>query len=283
MIATVATHAPSVAAAAAPTPFSAHRSAAPSTAARARRAVATRYVAALTDGRFGAAYELLNRAAQRYYRDPANFRSVYAADAYRIERFAVVGERDSGAAGSLFFVRETARYRDHAHDLDLLVTATVPVGVVRDAGDWRIKDPGHPWRAFASGASASANGLSVTLKKLSFFERRIEVVVTFANRGNAFITLLPYGRSLLRDAGGGVYRLIETRNWSLTDRALFEGIRLAPSARYTGTLAFACEPLDNTPRTFALTLAPLLASGADTPFTIELRNISAPAGLPAGK
>jgi hypothetical protein len=56
---------------------------------------------------------------------------------------------------------------------------------------------------------------------------------------------------------------------------LFEGLRLAPDARYTGTLAFACDPLDDRPRSFALTLAPLLADGADAPFAISVDAIAA--------
>ena len=62
----------------------------------------------------------------------------------------------------------------------------------------------------------------------------------------------------LKLAAGQPYRIIETRDWSLTDRTLFEGLRLAPSAQYTGMLAFACGPLDNSARIFTLTVAPLL-------------------------
>ncbi len=227
-------------------------------------------------GQFEAAFGLLNAGARAYFRSASNFRSVYAADAYRVQRFALLGVR-SARSGSVFFVRETARYRDHAHDIDLLVTATVPVGVVFDEQTWRIKDPGHPWRAFASSGSAVSNGVRVTVKKLSFFSRRIETVVTFTNLGESFVTILPYGKTLLRDAAGNPYQIIETRDWSLTDKTLFEGLRLAPNAQYTGTLAFGCDRLSNAPRSFSLRVAPLLADGADVPFEVEVSPIMASA------
>jgi hypothetical protein len=180
----------------------------------------------------------------------------------------------------VYFARETARFRDHAHDADLTVTATVPVGIVPEHGGWRIKDPGHPWRAFAAHASAHADDVRVSVKKMSFFARRIEAVVSFVNTGPNFVTVLPYGKSILRDAAGSPYRLIETRDWSLTDKTLFEGLRLAPDSQYTGMLAFACGPLDNSVRTFVLTIGPLLVDGGAAPFAISVDAIAA---APAAK
>lgn len=234
-----------------------------------------RYLLALQHAHYGEAYELLNTAARRYYRDAQNFSSVYAADAYRITTFSLLGARGSEITGRVFFARETARFRDHAHDVDLTVTATVPIGVIRENHGWRIKDPGHPWRAFAAHGSADANGLQVTVKKVSFFARRIETVVSFVNTGPRFVTILAYGKSLLRDAAGRPYRLIETHNWSLTDKTLFEGLRLAPNAQYTGTLAFECGNLDDSVRRFALTVSPLIIDGADAPFAISVDTIAA--------
>jgi len=241
----------------------------------AQTALVRSYLRAMQNAHYAQAYLLLNVAERAYYRDAINFGSVYVADAYRITAFALVGARGDEKSGRVFFARETARFRDHAHDVELTVTATVPVGVVPERGGWRIKDPGHPWRAFATRASANANGVQVTVKKMSFFARRIEAVVTFVNAGSSFVTVLAYGKSILHDAAGQPYRIIETRDWSLTDKTLFEGLRLAPNAQYTGMLAFTCEPLDNTVRTFSLTVAPLLLDGADAPFAISVDAIAA--------
>ena len=157
----------------------------------------------------------------------------------------------------------------------------MPVGVVSEAGEWRIKDPGHPWRAFAARASAQAHDIRVSVEKMSFFAHRIEAVVRFVNTGARFVTVLPYGKSVLRDSAGHRFPLIDTRDWSLTDKTLFEGLRLAPDAQYTGTLSFECGPLADSVRTFALTIAPLLVDGADAPFTIRVDPIAALS--PAGK
>jgi hypothetical protein len=266
-----------------PAPHTA-RAALPPVPRSAQTELVRRYLSALRNAQYGAAYGLLNAAARRYYRDAQNFGSVYTADGYRILTFSLLGARTEGTVGSVFFARETARFRDHAHDVDLTVTATVPVGVVPAPGGWRIKDPGHPWRAFAARATADANGLRVTVKKVSFFSRRIETVVSFVNAGPLFVTVLAYGKSILRDSAGRPYRLIETSDWSLTDKILFEGLRLAPNAQYTGMLAFECQPLDDSARSFALTIAPLLIDGADAPFALDVDGIGGVGpGLPTSK
>jgi hypothetical protein len=241
----------------------------------AQTAVVRSYLDALERARYDAAFALLNSRARAYYRTVANFGSVFAADAYRITSFRLIGARGDERNGRVFFARETARFRDHAHDLDLNVTATVPIGVIPEGGRWRIKDPGHPWRAFAAHAAANANGVRVTVKKVSYFARRIETVVSFVNTGAAVVTLLPYGKSSLTDRSGHPYQLIRSRDWSLTDKTLFEGLRLAPNAEYTGTLAFDCDPRDEARPTFALTIAPLLADGAAEPFAVRVDSIAA--------
>ncbi|MGD0474270.1 MAG: hypothetical protein ABSB70_13810 [Candidatus Velthaea sp.] len=249
----------------------------------AQTAVVSAYLHALHDARYAAAFRLLNANARAYYRDAENFRSIFVADAYAITAWRLLGTRGGQTPGRVFFVRETARFRDHARDALLEVTATVPVGVVSEHDGWRIKDPGHPWRAFATNAAAQLNGVEVRVKKVSYFARRIETVVTLTNHGSSFVTILAYGKSILHDAAGHPYRLIETRDWSLTDKVLFEGLRLPPDARYTGTLAFASDPLDNAPRTFALTLAPLLADGTDAPFEVDVDAIAPEPGAPVSR
>ncbi|GAC1418203.1 MAG: hypothetical protein NVSMB64_27940 [Candidatus Velthaea sp.] len=240
--------------------------------------VVTKYLQAMQSGKYDEAFALLNGDARAYYRNAANFRSIYDADGYRVQSYKLIGTRGDDRIGRVYFARETATYHDHAHGVEGTVRANVPVGVVAAAGGWRIKDPGHPWRAFAPDASASNSSLKATVKKISFFERRIEVIVTFANAGDDFVTLLPYGKSVLRDDLGGVYRIIETKDWSLTDRTLFQGLRLAPNAMYTGVLTFESGRLDDKVRTFALTIAPALREGADAPFELDIANLQPPRG-----
>jgi hypothetical protein len=241
----------------------------------AQTVLVVRYLTAMRNAQYDAAFGCLDDAERAYYGDARNFASIYTADAYRITTFALVAARGDDRRGRVYFARETARFRDHAHDIDLTVRATVPVGVIREDGGWRIKDPGHPMRAFATRASANASGVRIIVKKMSFFPHRIEAVVTFVNTGARFVTVLAYGKSILHDAAGRPYRIIETKDWSLTDKTLFEGLRLAPDAQYTGTLAFTGESRSAGAQGFSLTVAPLLADGADAPFEIDVDGIAA--------
>lgn len=233
-----------------------------------------RYLDDLKRGAYAEAYALLDDGAKRYYGNAENFRSVFAADGYRLQRYTLVGVRPT-RYGPVYFARETVRYLEHSHDVEAVATATVPVGVLTTPAGPRIKDPGKPSRAFASTMSVNENGVRATIKKVSFFDDRVEIVITFANTGDSFVTLLPYGKSVLRDDRGNAYRVIQTKNWALTDKQLFLGLRLAPNQQYTGSMAFAAARFDDTARTFDLTIAPALREGADDPFSLEFSRISA--------
>ena len=95
-------------------------------------------------------------------------------------------------------------------------------------------------------------------------------MVTFVNLGDNFVTLLPYGKSVLRDDRGGVYRILATKDWTITDKPLFQGVRLAPNSQYTGSLAFTAPRVGDVRRTWSLTLAPALREGADEPFAMTV-------------
>jgi len=125
--------------------------------------------------------------------------------------------------------------------------------------------------------SATANGVRVSIKKVSFYDRAIAVVVTIANVGAGAVTVLPYGRSVLRDGLGAIDRPIVDRNWVRTDRRLFLGVRLPADAQITGVLTFASPRLDERPRQFTLTLGPLLREGADAPFALDVAGLAPPA------
>jgi hypothetical protein len=233
-------------------------------------AVVKKYVAALRGARFDEAYGMLTDGERKYFGDAAAYRSVFEADGFALESAKVVGARGDDR-GRVFFVRERIAYVDHASDERRVIDATIPLGVLPEHGALHVKDPGKPYRAFASASSVQESGVRVTVKKVEFFPDRIDVVVTFANLGDRFVTLLPYNKSVLRDDRGGVYRIIATKNWAITDKHLFEGIPLAPNARYTGSLAFSAARLDSAQRTWSLTIAPALRDGADAPFEIVVR------------
>jgi hypothetical protein len=235
----------------------------------AQTALIEKYVAALRAARYDVAYGLLVASERAYFGDVENYRSVFAADGYALRGARILGAQGD-ARGRVFFVRETIDYVDHASDQTRRLEATVPLGVVRDGGALHIKDPGKPYRAFASASSADAAGLRVTVKKLEFFPDRIDVVLTFTNLGDGFVTVLPYNKSVLRDDRGGLYRVVATNNWAITDKQLFEGIPLAPNAEYTGALVFAATRLDDATRAWSLDVAPALRDGSNAPFDITV-------------
>lgn len=235
----------------------------------AQTAVVQKYVDALRGGNYPGAFALLTDDLRRYYGDVDAYRSVFQADGYVLEQAKIVGARGDDR-GRVYFVRENLAYVDHATDKRRRLTAIVPLGVLPEHGALHVKDPGKPYRAFASSSTADASGLHVTVKKVDFYPDRIDVVVTFANTGDNYVTLLPYGRSVLRDDRGGVYRISATNDWTVTDRRLFEGVPLPPGAEYTGSLAFSASRFGDVKRSWTLTLAPALREGADAPFDVTV-------------
>ena len=235
----------------------------------AQTAVVRKYVDALRASRYDVAFALLTDDERKYYGDAAAFRSVFAADGVVLRRASIAGARGDDR-GRVYFVRERIAYVDHATDKLREVDATVPLGVLPEHGALHVKDPGKPYRAFASASAADVSGLRVTVKKVDFFPDRIDVVVTFANLGDNFVTLLPYGKSVLRDDRGGVYRILATKNWTITDKPLFQGVPLAPNSQYTGSLAFTASRLGDVKRSWSLTVAPALREGADEPFEVTV-------------
>ena len=235
----------------------------------AQTATVKRYVDALRAGRYDTAFAMLTDDERKYYGDAASYRSVFAADGVVLRSAAVAGARGDDR-GRVYFVRERIAYVDHATDKRREVDATVPLGVLPEHGALHVKDPGKPYRAFASASAADVSSLRVTVKKVDFFPDRIDVVVTFANLGDDVVTLLPYGKSVLRDDRGGVYRILATKNWTITDKPLFEGVRLAPNSQYTGSLAFTAPRLGAVKRSWSLTAAPALREGADAPFEVTV-------------
>ncbi len=235
----------------------------------AKRAVLAHYLDALAAGKYQAAFALLSTREQHYFSTAANFGSIFTADRLKIESYKIVGSTNAGN-DTVAIVSQRVEFFDHAHQALAAATAKVPYGIVPDRGGFAIKDPYHPWRAFApNGWTASANGLNVTVRKISFFTGRVELLLSFENRGDATVSILPYGRTVVRDDAGHAHAPIATKLAALTDKTLYTGLRLAPSGRYTGAMTFF-TPDRFTPKTLAATLAPILADGADAPFEIEL-------------
>jgi hypothetical protein len=241
----------------------------------AQRSILTRYLSALVAGRYDTAFALLSPKDRQYFRTSANYASVFAADRLKIANFKIVASK-SDTLGSVALVVERVAFYDQRRQSPGSATAKVAYGIVRAPNGFAIKDPFHPWRAFTpNGMDGSANGIRVVVRKLSFFTARLEMVVTFANAGNTSVTLLPYGRTVLRDDSGKTYPTIASRLPGLTDKTLYTGLILPPGAQYTGLMTFL-TPDRFTPVSLNITFAPALADGGDAPFSIPLRPYTVP-------
>ena len=247
---------------AAPTP-------APAQLTAAQRSVLDRYLSALEQGRYDRAFALLTSSEQRYFGTPANFASGFKADGIKIFSYHPVKVAPF-SGGVVVTVFEQMQFDDHAHAQPIPSKARVLYGLISEGGGVRVKDPYHPWLAVIPKTTAvTQDGLRVNVRKVSFFTGRVEVMLTFANVGDTTVTLLPYGRSVLRDDGGKTYHPIETTLPGLTDRNLRLGLRLPSDAQYTGSLTFL-TPDRFAPKGLTLTVAPELRDGADAPFEVEL-------------
>jgi hypothetical protein len=234
-----------------------------------------RYVDALRARRYTDAFAMLDDAGQAYYRSPADFASSFNADGTVVLAAAFTGARGD-ATFRLYCVRETLRLHDPLTDTTGTVTVTIPYGVAGTGNAARIKDLGRPWRALALYAAKSGAGLRVTVHKIAFYEHAIAIVATFANTGPGFLSLMPYGRSVLRDDAGAVYAPIVNKTWTQTDKQLFLGVHLAANAQISGVLTFASPRLDDRVRHFTLTVAPNVRDGAAAPFALDVPNIGPP-------
>jgi hypothetical protein len=251
---------------------------APGPALRPAQAAALHgYLAALGAGRYADAFRLLTADERRYFGTPENFGSVFTADHLTVGSYKVLHVETDGAVGAVVVVSEKVSFLDHAHQATAKAVARVAYGLVNEAGAVHIKDPYKPWKAFIPAeASVEVEQLRATVRKVSFFTGRVELLITFVNSGEGQVTLLPYGRSALRDDTGRVYQLIDTKLAGLTDRNLRLGVPLAASAEYTGALTFF-TPDRFTPHSLSLTVAPNLRDGDDAPFKLTLPDIPVPA------
>jgi hypothetical protein len=242
----------------------------------AQLTVLKEYLSALGAGRYATAFTLLTGQERKYFVTAQNFGSAFTADRLTIGKFTLLRAVPAGNLGVVAIVSEKVSFLDHAHQATASATARVAYGLINEGGAVRIKDPYKPWKAFIpAGAAAEVEKLQAIVRKVSFFTGRVELLITFVNGGEGAVTLLPYGRSVLRDDAGTAYHLVDTKLAGLTDKTLRLGLPLAAGAEYTGALTFF-TPDRFTPRTLSLTVAPNLRDGDDAPFEIPLPAITVP-------
>lgn len=241
-----------------------------------KRAVVTAYLSALQHRDFPGAFARLSDDERRYFRSSRNFEAVFAADRFALDGFTILESAAGGKAGTIVVVRERVRFYDHAHQRDAKIDANVRYGIVPSSHGPAIKDPYHPWFSFApTHVTTRNNGVTVTVRKISFYTGRIEVLATFANTGDTTVTILPYGRTVVRDDAGKTHVPIRSKLAGLTDAALFGGLRLPPSAQYTGAMTFVTADRF-VAKLLRITFAPALLDGGEAPFDFVLPEVAVP-------
>jgi hypothetical protein len=241
----------------------------------AQRSILTRFLRALHAQNYPAAYALLSKPERSYFGSASNYASSYLADRIKLDSYRLVATTQT-AQGTIAIVSERLEVFSPRLQTSGSVTSKFAYGIVTVGGELGIKDPYHPWRALVpANWSTTASGVTVIVRKLSFYTGRIELLLTFQNRSDVTVTLLPYGRSVVRDSEGGVHHPIETKLAGLTDAELYKGVRLAPGSQFTGAMTFFTSDRFM-PAALSATIAPLLADGADDPFALELPDFPIP-------
>jgi hypothetical protein len=235
----------------------------------AQKTILTRFLTSLQHQQYDVAFALLSKPEKSYFASAANYASAYTADRVKIDSFQILGSTVAGGI-TVAIVAEKFEFFEPKRQAVAIVSAKVPYGIVNVGGALGIKDPYHPWRAIApENWSVTTSGVTATVRKIAFFTGRVELTIAFDNRSESTVTLLPYGRSVVRDQSGAVHQPIETKLQGLTDAELYKGVLLQSGARYTGTMTFFTANRF-APTSLSVTLAPMLADGADAPFNLEL-------------
>ena len=134
--------------------------------------------------------------------------------------------------------------------------------------------PRHGYKIVNPNASATINGVRIIVREIAISRKEIVITMTLQNLQPGFATFPPYDRTTLTDDRDDVYRSIETRDWRLTDKQLFLGVRLAGNAQYTGRMRFFAPP-GSAARELHLEISPVMREdpGAQ-PFAVQLPPIA---------
>jgi hypothetical protein len=261
------------------------RAAAPATPApvlpplsEGQKRILTGYLSALQHANYGVAFGMLSKGEQAYFENVANFTSIFTADRLTLNRFAIAGAVAKRGGDAVALVNQNVTVLDPAHQNLVTANASVRYGIVAEAGTLRIRDLFHPWKSFVpQGATGAKDRLSVTVRKVSLFPDRIELIVTFANTGESSATVFAYGRSVLHADGDRVYPLVARALAARIDNELYLGLRLPISGQYTGIVAFKTPDAHASPRRLSLSVAPIVREGAEEPLAIDVPPFDVPA------
>jgi len=227
-------------------------------------AVVQRYIGALSKPDPHAAFALLTPSQQRYFRNDRNFASNYATTGYRILSSSIVKTTVRTPDLVQFDVSQTTSFFDIAQNAAATARAVEPYFALRTGGAWGVKEIYEPWKSYAPKTSVRAGGLEVTVDRIEFFDRRIQVVCTLRNVGSKPVQTLPLLQSTLH-VGASTVAAMNSADFPLNDRALFEGARLYPYHQFVGYINFPWTSHDDVDLSATLVVRPIVEDGAQRP------------------
>ncbi len=192
----------------------------------------TQYVAALSHADYAAAYGLLTSAQQRYFGDVNNFASNSRSTKYVIHKYSIIGSLSHGNVVEAI-VRQETSFVNLATGGRVDGSVREPFFALRENGAWRVKQLSQPWKAYAVGTSGSAQGVEVTVYRVEFYDKRIEVDCTIRNGSKTAVQVLPLGKSVLDDGANKVPAMNE-RELPAQRRRVLRGISAAARPAASG-------------------------------------------------
>ena len=238
-------------------------------------AAVTHYIAALSKPDPHAAFALLTPGQQRYFRNDRNFASNYATTGYRIASSSIVKTTVRTSDLIQFDVSQTTSFFDIAQGTTATARAVEPYFALRANGVWGVKEIYEPWKSYAPKTSARAGGLEVTVDRIEFFDRRVQVVCTFRNVGAKAVQTLPLLQSTLH-LGASTVAAMNSADFPLNDRALFQGARIYPYHQLVGYINFPWTSHDDVDLIATLAIKPIVEDGAQGPVSATIGPMSLP-------
>jgi hypothetical protein len=225
----------------------------------------TGYINALSAGDYQTAYSLLTAAQQRYFGNVRNFASNATAAQTKIGKFTFESALSHGSIVEVV-IREDVTFFDIATQQLVKASVREPYFALREGSAWRVKQLYQPWKSYAPNATAKTRGVSVTIARIEFYDKRVKVDCAIRNNSSTGVQILPLDKSVL-DAGGERIAAMKEPQFPLNDIGFFEGLRLEPGHQAVGFINFPLARRDEAMR-FMLALGPALQDGADQTFEV---------------
>jgi hypothetical protein len=224
------------------------------------------YVGALARQDYSVAYALLPASQQSYFGSVQNFASNPRSTQYRIKKFSVISALPHGEIIE-FTVHEDVTFLDVGTLRTISAGVKEPYFALHENGSWHVKQLYQPWKSYAPEITGSTQKVSVTVHRIQFYDKRIQIDCTVRNDAATPVQVLPLGKSVL-DNGATKTPALDTPTFPLNSLAFFEGFRLLPGHESSGYINFPVAQKTDAEQSFTLTIAPLVFDAAEQSFGV---------------